>query len=148
MESLNPLLSYVTNLNHKYSDRCFRLTMLPLFFQNQVWQKTVMGKVIYAISHQWMLWFTRCWYCCKGNLMGSNNISNSHYSGLNSTPTGENKLFVSSVVHTKTAYTELGTKMKRKIVALLRARSQIPVVGVTGRAPGWPSALKLPGTTV
>ena len=30
----------------------------------------------------------------------------------------------------------------------LRARSQIPVVGVTGRAPGWPSALKLPGAAV
>ena len=26
----------------------------------------------------------------------------------------------------------------------LRARSQIPVFGVTGRAPGWPGALKLP----
>ena len=30
----------------------------------------------------------------------------------------------------------------------LRARSQIPVVGVTGRAPGWPGALKLPGAAV
>ena len=30
----------------------------------------------------------------------------------------------------------------------LRARSQIPVVGLTGRAPGWPGALKLPGATV
>ena len=28
------------------------------------------------------------------------------------------------------------------------ARSQIPVVGVTGCAPGWPGALKLPGATV
>ena len=30
----------------------------------------------------------------------------------------------------------------------LRTRSQIPVVGVTGRAPGWPGALKLPGAAV
>ena len=32
----------------------------------------------------------------------------------------------------------------------LRARSQIPMamVGVTGRAPGWPGALKLPGAAV
>ena len=27
----------------------------------------------------------------------------------------------------------------------LRARSQFPVVGVTGCAPGWPGAFKLPG---
>ena len=31
---------------------------------------------------------------------------------------------------------------------LLRARSQITVVGVTGRTPGWPGALKLPGSAV
>ena len=30
----------------------------------------------------------------------------------------------------------------------LRARSQIPVFGLTGRAPGWPSALKLPSAAV
>ena len=30
----------------------------------------------------------------------------------------------------------------------IRARSQIPVVGLTGSAPGWPSALKLPGAAV
>ena len=29
-----------------------------------------------------------------------------------------------------------------------RARSQIPVVGVTGHAPGWPGASKLPGAAV
>ena len=34
------------------------------------------------------------------------------------------------------------------VVKSLRARSQILVVGVTGRAPGWPGALKLPGTAV
>ena len=31
---------------------------------------------------------------------------------------------------------------------LFRVRSQIPVVGVTGRAPDWPGALKLPGTAI
>ena len=30
----------------------------------------------------------------------------------------------------------------------VRARNQIPVVGVTGRALGWPGALKLPGAAV
>ena len=30
-------------------------------------------------------------------------------------------------------------------VLLLRARSKIPVVVVTGCSPGWPGALKLPG---
>ena len=31
---------------------------------------------------------------------------------------------------------------------LVRARSQIPVFGLTGRAPGWPGAWKLPGASV
>ena len=35
-----------------------------------------------------------------------------------------------------------------KRLHFLRARSQIPVVSMTGRAPGWPVALKLPGTAV
>ena len=38
-------------------------------------------------------------------------------------------------------------KAKCQVLAIL-ARSQIPVVGVTGRAPGWPGALKLPGAAV
>ena len=41
--------------------------------------------------------------------------------------------------------------MSNKIYVLsnrFRARSQIPVVGVTGSAPGWPGALKLPGAAV
>ena len=31
---------------------------------------------------------------------------------------------------------------------VLRDRSQIPMVGVTGRAPVWPGTLKLPGAAV
>ena len=30
----------------------------------------------------------------------------------------------------------------------IRARSQVPVFGLTGHAPTWPGALKLPGATV
>ena len=39
-------------------------------------------------------------------------------------------------------------EMAHVVAYLLRASSQIPVVGVTGRAPGWPGALKLPGAAV
>ena len=31
---------------------------------------------------------------------------------------------------------------------MFNARSQIPMVGLTGRAPSWPSALKLSGAAV
>ena len=37
----------------------------------------------------------------------------------------------------------IGIKM-----AILKAHSQIPVVGVTERAPGWPGDSKLPGAAV
>ena len=39
-------------------------------------------------------------------------------------------------------------EMAHVVAYLLGASSQIPVVGVTGRAPGWPGALKLPGAAV
>ena len=38
--------------------------------------------------------------------------------------------------------------LKKRFSNTLRARSQIPVVSMTGRTPGWPGALKLPGATV
>ena len=37
---------------------------------------------------------------------------------------------------------------RKILLTFFRAHSQIPVVGLTGRAPGWPGALKLPSATV
>ena len=43
----------------------------------------------------------------------------------------------------------LGPVVKFRCSALLGTpRSKIPVFGLTGRAPGWPGGLKLPGAAV
>ena len=53
-----------------------------------------------------------------------------------------NSLSLSSV---KIQFASIGTA--NHIDMFYTARSQIPVVGLIGRAQGWPGALKLPGAT-